>query len=125
MRTRQDRSLKASGAVTLSNGAAPVTVDIDVQQRVAERVARGTIRVVDPRTAIEITAPGALQVADRWASLTTMARVGGTLRPITIIVDQGNTLGAESGPSLTLDAGESYRFTAPFTGGRVEIAASK
>lgn len=85
------RAMQVAGTRRVSASGAGLVLDIR-HERGAPR-ARGSLRLVDPRTGqrIESTSLGVLQVAAGWASVTGWARISpaGDERAVTLIVDAG------------------------------------
>ena len=110
------RKLSASGTVAGADGK-PVRVTVALTQAAGARRATGGLRI----GAVAATSLGLLQTADRWATITGRATIGGADRAFTLIVDGADPLTDGNPTTVTFTAEGAAPLKGKLVGSSVTI----
>ncbi len=93
--------------------ASEVDANVNIEQPAGQRAPRGRLRLLDrtSKTSIEMTEPGALQVAAGWAAVTGRGRIGDNERAFTVIVEQSNPLDERQSTTITVLGEDGYQLS--------------
>jgi N-acyl-D-aspartate/D-glutamate deacylase len=100
--------------ITVNGSVNGVRIEVGVRQAANERTARGTFRLTESRSGVNIDMKefGVLQTAAGWSSFTGRAKIGpGEERSITVIVDRADPFASVPGATVVVEAGTAYRWT--------------
>lgn len=121
------RSVVDNGVVDNAGSGSKTAIALDMSQGAYGRRATGSFHLEDPatRTVINMTAPGLLQVGDKWAAFTGRAKTSGEERSINVIIDQADPLAAGHSATITVDAEGGYHFSGTLNPDAAKISISR
>jgi N-acyl-D-amino-acid deacylase len=119
----QDRAASARGTLTLASGST-MSVSFDVSQAANDRRAKGSLRLRDERTNLQIDAItiGFVQTMENWATFSGLARVSdGTVRTFRVVADEKDPFLDGQPISITIEVDGMPTISAPLVVGTLEI----